>query len=99
MLYLIVVLVLVATICMTEAAAIDNENSSDFLNNLRTKRDAPCQCNCANNSCRCHCPIEICRLPALRDRCELVFDDDGIIISDYGCEVVCDVNRPSGVDK
>ena len=116
-LYWIVLVVLVATICMAEAGAINRENSNDFLNDLRTKRTTCTACpdGCSilgpifisapacplpggcpiasSDSCRCRCPVRACQ--ALPSRCRLTVDDNGIIISDDGCDVACG----SGIGK
>jgi hypothetical protein len=62
--YLIVLSVLVVKICLVEAAAIDNENINDSLNDLRTKRAT---CTACPDGCSFLGPIlitsSICPLP------------------------------------
>ena len=47
----------------------------------------------SSDSCRCRCPVRTCQ--ALPSRCRLTVDEDGILISDDGCDIACG----SGIGK
>ncbi len=52
MLYLVALLMFVATICIPKTMAVEIDNTNDFLAKLRMKRDSTCgTCGCLPDCC------------------------------------------------